>query len=115
MLKYYLIFAALLAAFLAGCTVDTRTTPMTVTVDEARAVAAWDRWMLRRAALQRELDNPATDAARRQEVMDILKAENDLIAFAASYLNLAGGQFKIDVMTEERGGGNIDTMSGTPR
>lgn len=115
MLKYYVIFAALIAAFFAGCTVDTRTSPMGVTLDEAQAVAAWDRWMLRRAALQRELDNPATDAVRRQEVMDILKAENDLIAFAASYLNLAGGQFKVDILTEERDGGNLDTLSGTLR
>lgn len=105
-LLYILVFVTLLLAVLAGCNADLRTTPVVITVDKADALALWEELMLRRAGLFRELDDPDTDPIRRDQIRDLLKAENDMIAWATNWLNVTGGQFKLEIASES----NLDVQ-----
>lgn len=104
-LLYILVFVTLLLAAV-GCNADLRTTPVVITVDKEDALALWEDLMLRRAGLFRELDDPETDPIRRDQIRDLLKAENDMIAWATNWLNLTGGQFKLEIASES----NLDVQ-----
>lgn len=101
MLKYYLIFAALIAAFLTGCTVDTRTTPISVSVDQTQATAMWDHLMERRARMFEELGDPATTEDRRAQIQRIITSENDVFNLLVNYATYSGQQFKVQMQPEE--------------
>lgn len=113
MLKYYLIFAALIAAFLTGCTVDTRTTPVTITVNQQKAEEAWDYMMVRRAKMFEELNAATTTEERREEIRRIISSENDLFNIIVNYAAQSGQEFRLDIIEPARGG-NVD-VSGAVR
>lgn len=113
MLKYYLIFATLLLAALAGCDIDTTTTPVTVTVDQRKAEQAWDYMMVRRAKMFEELNAATTTEERREEIRRIISSENDLFNIIVNYAAQSGQEFRLDILEPMRGG-NIDA-SGAVR
>lgn len=109
-LLYLLVFVTLLLAALAGCTVDTRTVPVTVAVDQEQATALWDHLMVRRAKMFEEMADPATTPDRKADLQRIITSENDLFNILTNYASYSGQQFKVEMQPEDDRGGNVDVQ-----
>lgn len=107
-LHYLLVFVTLLLAAFTGCTVDTRTVPVTVAVDQEQATVLWDHLMVRRARIFEEMADPATTPDRKTELQRIITSENDLFNIIVNYASYSGQQFKLEMQPQDERGGNAD-------
>ena len=97
--------------FVSGCTVDTRTNPAIVIVEQDQALQMWDALMIRRAQLFKEMSDPEIDPVRKEEIQDIITTENDLFNLLMNYFKYSGSQFKFELNKEESPiGANVDSV-----